>query len=197
MKSGVIKKSLGRQPLLYPQPILLIGTYGADKRPNVMTAAWAGISSSDPLTVSVALRPARLTLEFIEQTKAFTISIPSRSMVESVDYVGMVSGRRADKFPTAGFTPVQAEYVNAPYVAECPIVMECTLYKTMDLHSHTLLIATVEDVKADEACLDADGKPDILKVDPLVYDAGTSAYYGVGKKTADAFSAGKGLIKNK
>ena len=195
MASVKEKHSLGRHPLLYPEPALLICTYDADGKPNVMTVAWAGICSSEPLALSVSIRPSRWTHTAILARKAFTVGIATESMVAGVDYVGMASGRRADKFPVAGFTPVRAQFVDAPYIAECPVVLECALLQTLDMGSHTMLIATIEDVKVDEACLGPDGMPVMAELSPLLYDAGSNAYYGVGKLVAAAFSVGKPLLK--
>jgi flavin reductase (DIM6/NTAB) family NADH-FMN oxidoreductase RutF len=160
-----------------------------------MTAAWGGICNAEPPCLGVSIRPSRLTHDALLTRKAFTVGIPSESMLVGTDYAGIMSGRRNDKFAVAGWTAVPAEHVDAPYVAECPVVLECSLIRSLDLGSHTLMIGAVRDVKADADCLDASGgSPDIRKVAPLVFDAGARAYYGIGKKLGDAFSAGKALI---
>ena len=117
------KRSLGAQPLLYPEPAFLVSTYDADGKPNVMTAAWGGICGSVPLSLSVCVRPERWTHDAILARKAFTVGIASESMLVAADFVGIVSGRRCDKFSLAGLTAIRAEKVDAPYVAECPVVL--------------------------------------------------------------------------
>ncbi len=190
------KRSLGASPLLYPEPAFLVGSYDGQGQANVMMAAWAGICSSDPLSLMVSIRPERWTHEAILARRAFTVGIAGESMLEAADYVGMISGRKVDKFARAGLTAIRAEHVDAPYVAECPVILECSLSRDVELGSHTLLIGTIVDVKADEDCLDPSGSfPDILKVAPLIYDAGSGAYYGVGRQVGRAFSAGKSLLQ--
>ena len=71
-----MKKSLGAKTILYPTPVLVIGTYGADGRANAMTAAWGGIACSKPPCVSVSLRSATASHGNIMARKAFTISLP-------------------------------------------------------------------------------------------------------------------------
>jgi flavin reductase (DIM6/NTAB) family NADH-FMN oxidoreductase RutF len=118
-------------------------------------------------------------------------------MVVAADYVGIASGRRYDKFPIAGFTPVKAEKVDAPYIAECPVILECALSQSLRVGSHTMMIGAILDVKANEDCLDPAGKiPDLFKVSPLIFDSGSKSYYSVGKVVAPAFSAGKQLLKH-
>jgi len=196
MPPAKTKRSLGPLPLLYPQPVLLVATYDADGKPNVMAAAWGGICSSDPVSLTVSVRPERWTHDALLARKAFTVCIATENMVAAADYVGMASGRRYDKFPVAGFTPVRAEKVDAPYIAECPVVLECSLSQTVGLGVHTMMIGAILDVKADADCLDVSGAfPDIFKLSPLIYDSGSRCYYNIGQLVGPAFSIGKALFK--
>ena len=196
MTPAKTKRSLGTLPLLYPLPTFLVATYDVDGKPNVMAAAWGGICSSDPLSLTVSVRPERWTHDALLARKAFTVCIASENMAVAADYTGIASGRRYDKFPVAGFTPVRAEKVDAPYIAECPVILECSLSQTVRLGVHTMMIGAILDVKADEDCLDVSGKfPDIFKVSPLMYDSGSRCYYSIGRLIGPAFSIGKALLK--
>jgi flavin reductase (DIM6/NTAB) family NADH-FMN oxidoreductase RutF len=196
MPSSHVKRSLGALPLLYPLPVLLVCTYDHNEKPNVMAAAWGGICSSGPVSLMVGVRPERWTHDALIARKAFTVCIASENMVASADYAGIATGRRYDKFPIAGFTPVRAEKVDAPYIAECPVVLECSLSQTVTLGMHTVMIGEILDVKADEDCLDSSGGyPDIGKVAPLVYDSGSRGYYAIGEFLAPAFNVGNALLK--
>ncbi len=190
-----MKLSLGAQTLVYPMPAFLIGTYDAGGKPNIMTAAWGGICCSEPPLLAVSVRKPRWTYEAVVQRKAFTISIPPVRLAAETDYAGIISGRRADKFERLGLTPVRSDLVDAPYVAECPVTLELTLRHSLDLGSHMQFIGEIRDVKVDEACLDDAGKPDLAKIDPLIYDGGGRAYAAVGREVCKAFSAGKTFIR--
>lgn len=37
-----MKKSIGAKTILYPAPVLIVGTYDKNGNPNAMTAAWGG-----------------------------------------------------------------------------------------------------------------------------------------------------------
>lgn len=190
-----IKKSLGPQAFLYPLPAVLVASYDAEGRPNVMTAAWAGIAASEPLSLAVSIRPMRWTHDAILQRKAFTVGIPSEGMAAAVDYVGIVSGRREDKVTTAGLTVSRSEKVDAPFVDQCPVVLECSLSQSIDLGSHTMMIGAILDVKADPVCLNKEGAPDPALFKPLIFDSATRAYYGMGAQVGGAFSIGKRFMK--
>src|SRR5512135_2467273 len=186
-----MKKSLGAKTLVYPTPVWLIGTYDASGKPNVMTAAWGGICCSQPPCVTVSLRKATYTYDSIVQRKAYTISIPSEAQVKEADFAGLTSGRNTDKFTAAKLTPALSEIVDAPYVAECPVVIECRLLHIFEIGLHTQFIGEVVDVKAEDSILGEKGMPDILKMKPLIFDPGTTGYYGIGGFVGKAFSIGK------
>lgn len=190
-----MKKSLGPKTLLFPTPVLVVGVYDADDRPNIMTAAWGGICCSQPVCINVSLRKATYTYGNIVAKQAFTVSIPSQEQVAAADYAGLASGRDADKFATAGLTAVRSELVNAPYVAEFPHILECKLAHTLDLGLHTLFVGEVMDVKVDENCLDDKGNPDVEKTRPLAFIPGARLYYGFGACVGEAFSIGKKFLK--
>ena len=177
--------------MLYPTPVLVVGTYDAEGKPNVAVAAWGGICCSRPPAIQVSFRKATYTHGNIVRGGAFTISVPSQSQVKLADYFGLVSGRDTDKFAATGLTPVRSDLVDAPYVAEFPLVLECKILHIFDLGLHTQFVGEVVDVKADEEVLDEAGMPDILKVLPIIFSPGSQVYYGVGASLGHAFAVGK------
>ncbi|MBI5055692.1 MAG: flavin reductase family protein [Nitrospirae bacterium] len=188
-----MKKSLGAKTIAYPAPVFVIGTYDKNGKPNVMTAAWAGLCCSAPPCIAVAIRKATYSYGNIVDRKAFTISIPSETFVKEADYIGLVSGRDHDKFSAASLTSVKSDLVDAPYVKEFPVIIECKLVHTLELGLHTQFIGEIMDVKADEQVLAENGFPDIEKVKPLIFTPGSRTYFGVGQFIGKAFSAGKEL----
>lgn len=190
-----MKKSLGASTLAIPTPVWLVGSYDRDGQPNVATIAWGGICSSDPASVAISLRKSRYTYDAIMERKAFTINIPSEKYVREADYAGMASGRNADKFSVAGLTAVRSELVDAPYVAEFPLILECHLLQTVDCGVHIQFVGQIVDVKADENVLDANGILDAKKVKPLVYSPADSNYYGLGEVVGKGFNVGRELLK--
>lgn len=191
-----MKIELEGQTILLPSPVLIIGTYGPDGQPNIMNAAWGGVASSNPLCVNVSIRPTRQTYQNIRTNKAFTVNIPSEKYVSEADYAGIVSGKKTNKFTDTGLTPVKSNKVNAPFVQEFPYALECKLFKEIDLGAHTMFIGEIVGLVADSEVLGAKKLPDIEKVRPMIYGGfGSSAYYGLGTKLDDAFSAGKKFQK--
>jgi flavin reductase (DIM6/NTAB) family NADH-FMN oxidoreductase RutF len=190
-----MKKSLGAKTIIYPTPVLVVGTYDPAGKPNVMTAAWGGICCSSPPCVAVALRKATYTYGNIVQEGSFTINIPSEKLVRYADYFGIVSGKETDKFFASGMTPVKSTLINAPYIEEFPFVLECKLIKQIEIGLHTQFIGEILDIKADEEILDANGALDIEKIKPFFFAPEANAYYGMGKFLGQAFSIGLDVKK--
>lgn len=188
------KKSLGPKTIVFPTPVFIVGTYDRNGTANVMSAAWGGICCSKPPCVAVSLRAATYSHGNIVARKAFTISIPSTEHVKEADYFGIASGRTENKLDVAGLTPVKSDLVDAPYVAEFPMVLECSLLRTVEIGLHTQFIGEIRDLKADESVLNRKNLPDIEKVRPFLYDPAGRAYFSSGERLGDAFSAGKSLL---
>ncbi|WP_300157766.1 flavin reductase family protein [Solidesulfovibrio sp.] len=184
------KVSLGSKTMTLPTPAWLVGSYDADGKPNVMTAAWGGICCSKPVCMYVSLQKPRYTYANIMERKAFTLNVASEADVAKVDYCGMVSGRDNDKFAVCGLTAVKSDLVDAPYVAECPLVVECRVLHIQDLGQHTMFVGEVFDVKVDEAAM-KDGKPDPKAIKPIIYAPEDRHYYGLGADLGLGWSLGK------
>jgi flavin reductase (DIM6/NTAB) family NADH-FMN oxidoreductase RutF len=192
-----MKYSLPPKTILLPSPVIIIGTYGPDGKPNMMNAAWGGIVSSNPPCISVSIREATLSFHNIQQSEAFTINIPSEKHLKEADFVGMVSGREFDKFKATGLTPEKSKLVNAPIVSEFPYSLECKLVKQVNLGSHTMFIGEIVGMIADSDVLNAKQLPDIEKVRPMLWGSfGSTAYYTIGSKLGDSFSVGN-VLKQK
>ena len=185
-----MKKSVGAKPLLFPTPVLMVGTYDQTGNPNLMNAAWGGICCSQPPCVAVSVRKARHTYDAIVARQAFTVGIACEDRMAEADYCGIVSGSTTNKFAAAGLTPVRSDLVDAPYAEEFPVVLECRLLHTIEIGIHTQFIGEIVDVKGDPEVFGADGQLDILKIKPLVYDPSRKGYHGVGPCLGKAFSIG-------
>jgi flavin reductase (DIM6/NTAB) family NADH-FMN oxidoreductase RutF len=191
-----MKKSLGSKTLLYPTPAWVVGTYDGDGKANVMTIAWGGICCSKPPCVGISLRKATHTYGNIMERKAFTINVPSEVYAKEVDFLGLVSGRDVDKLSVTGLTPVKSDLIDAPYLSEFPVILECRVIHTFEIGLHTQFIGEILDVKADESVLGERGLPDIEKVRPIIFSPERRVYHRVGKYLGDAFSIGKAIRKD-
>lgn len=183
--------SLGPQAFLPLVPVFLVGTYDEKGSSNVMTAAWGGICSTQPPCLAISLRRNRWTCRSILSRKAFTVSIPDRSLVGQTDFSGLVSGRNENKFQALSLTPCAGEHVDAPYVGESPVILELQLRHTLELGSHIQFVGEIMDVKLRADCLTPEKLPDPTAIDALMYVPLSKEYRSTGEFVARAFAVGK------
>ena len=167
-----------------PQPCVMIATWDKDHTPDVMMAAWAGQYDYKQIVVSLSKHK---TTQNLEQTGAFTVSFADiRTMAES-DYFGLVSGSKVpDKVARVGFTVTPSPNVDAPIIDQYPLTLECKVVSWSD----GILVGEVVNMCADESIL-TDGKVDLEKLQPVVFDAASMTYRAVGKVVGKAWGDGK------
>lgn len=184
-----MKKQYGPRIAAYPTPVWVIGSYDSQGKPNAMTAAWGGVCCSEPPCIQVSVRPTRHTYASVIARKAFTVSIPSARHAAEADYFGIASGKDVDKFARTGLTAARSELVDAPYVAEFPLVIECRLLHSVELGAHAMFVGEIMGTLVDEDAL-TEGKLDMAKISPLLYSVDQRGYFGVGQFIGKAYSLG-------
>ena len=187
-----MRKNFGAKPLLYPQPVFIIATYGEDGVPNAMNAAWGGLTEENEITICISEN--HKTTANILARGAFTVSMADAAHVAECDYVGVVSGNKVpNKMEIAGFTTFKSELVDAPIIAELPMALECRL-KSYDAET-CRLVGEIVNVSADESVLGENGKVDPAKLHPITYDPMNHKYLVLGEVVGNAFSDGLKLKK--
>ncbi len=184
-----MRKNFGAKPILYPQPVFIIGSYDENGVADAMNAAWGGISESNE--ISICLSAEHKTVKNILERKAFTVSMATADTVVPCDYVGLVSGNDVkNKLEKAGFHTEKSEFVDAPVIIELPMAVECR-FISYDEES-CRMVGEIVNVCADESVL-TDGNIDPAKLRPITYDGMNHAYYVLGEKVGNAFKDGAAL----
>ena len=182
-----MRKNFGAKTWLYPMPVLLVGSYDENGVPDAMNAAWGGIYDTN--LVMVCLADDHKTTDNIRKSGAFTLSFATASTVIPCDYVGIVSANDIpDKLERAGLHTTKSSFVNAPLIDELPMAVECKLLK---FNEDGICIGEIVNVSCDDSILDEKGMVDAGKLDPIIYDSVSHAYWRFGDKVGQAFSDGK------
>mgnify|MGYP005805433247 CR=1 FL=1 len=184
-----MRKDFGKKSWVYPLPVLIIGTYDEDGKPDAMNAAWGGLYDADK--VVLCLSAGHKTTANIKSRKAFTVSFATAAHVVEADYVGMVSANtQPDKLEKAGLHTTKSIHVDAPLINEFPMALECRFLK---VNEDGNIIGEIVNVSADESVLGADGNIDVSKLDPITFDPVRNAYLRLGKAVGSAFRDGAAL----
>ena len=166
--------------MLYPLPAVLVSAADKQGNQNVFTVAWTGTVCSNPAMVSISVRPERYSYHMIRETGEFVINLTTEDLAFATDFCGVKSGRDIDKFKEMRLTPLAADKVSAPLIAQSPVNIECKVTQTIPLGTHDMFLAEVVAVHADEAYMDKTGRFSLTKANPLVYSHGD--YFILGKK---------------
>lgn len=156
---------------LWPMPAttVMVSCVGKAGVPNIITIGASGIACARPPLISLAIGVNRYSLGLIRETGDFVVNVPSSDQAVITDWCGKVSGRNMDKFKVGNLTPGKSLKVKSPYIAECPVNYECTLWKIVSCGSHDLVLGEVQQVHIDEAILDENGDSlDPAKLNALV-----------------------------
>ncbi len=181
-----MRKNFGAKAILYPMPVLIIGSYDENGTPDAMNAAWGGIS--EETQISICVSEDHKTTANVLARKAFTVSVADAGNVAAADYVGVVSGNQEpDKIAKAGWTAVQSGNVDAPLFEELPLALECRLV-SYDEES-CRMVGEIVNVCTDERIL-TDGKVDLSKFRPITYDPVNHTYLTLGETVGRAFHDG-------
>ena len=157
--------------MLNPVPAVMVSCADKEGKPNIITIAWAGTVCTNPPMVSISVRPTRYS---------YDINLTTEKLTRACDYCGVVSGREVDKFAKTGLTPLAVEGVSAPGIAESPVNIACRVVEERALGSHTMFLAEVVGVTADEKYMDETGRFDINGTGLIMYSHGE--YFGLGRK---------------
>ena len=163
----------------YPIPAVMV-SLGDMEKSNIITVAWTGILNSDPAMVYISVRPTRYSYNIIKETKEFAINLTTKDLAYKTDWCGVKSGANVDKFKEMHLTKQKAQFIKCPLIKESPVSIECKVEKTIDLGSHTMFVARVLSIDADEKYIDEKGAFDISKCNLIAYANG--GYYQLGKK---------------
>ena len=185
-------KSFGSKPWILPQPVLIIGTYDKDGKPNAMNAAWGGQWDMHEIMISLS---SHQTTDNLAVNPEFTVTFATAKTLVAADYVGLVSGRNTpDKMEKTGWTIEKAPNVNAPVFREFPMTLECRVKQKID-ESKTgyYLVAEIVNILCDEQYLGEDGNPDVKSMGLITYDPVPYNYISLGQAVGKAFADGKQL----
>ena len=175
--------------LLGPLPPVMVSC-GDGERDNIITVAWTGITCTHPPKTYISIRPSRHSYPIIKASGEFVINLAQAALVRSVDYCGIYTGAKVDKFAKCKLTREPAQVVKCPMIAEAPLSLECRVTDILPLGSHDMFLADIVAVNVDEALLDEKGALRLSRAGLAAFAHGE--YFELGRRIGKfGFSAAK------
>ena len=173
------RKNLAPGALTAPIPPAIV-TVGDFENANMLTIAWTGILATVPPKTYISVRPSRHSYGMLKERGEFVINLPPVSLAREVDFVGIYTGKKVDKFEKCHLTKKKSEKVAPPTISECPISLECRVSDVLPMGSHDVFVADIVSVSCHEDILDSDGKMHFERANLLAYAHGE--YYSLGER---------------
>ena len=173
------RRTLKGGALLAPLPPALVSV-GTEERSNLITIGWTGITSTVPPTTYISVRPERYSHKLLMENGEFVIHLASEELAPIVDFCGMYTGEKVDKFEKCNLTKVESTYVKCPTVKECPLAIECRVRSVEHMGSHDVFFADILGVSVDDSLFDDGGKIHLEWAHLIAYMHGE--YFALGKK---------------
>ena len=187
-----MKKSLKLRAVVSPTPTIIAAAYDENGKADACTLAFYSPTSHFPPCATIAINATakRKTLKSILASGAFTVGYPSIDQIKETDWLGIASGYEHDKIAEVGWTVSRGEKVNAPVINAIKLTLECKVVNAVTVGSHVQITGEVVNILADEDILLPNGKYDLAKLKPIIYDEETRSYLSVGTKVSEAFKSG-------
>lgn len=183
------RKSFKAGALTAPLPPVMV-TVGDMECANIITIGWTGILSTIPPRTYISVRPQRHSHKLLKEKGEFVINLTTAKQAKTVDYVGIYTGAKVDKFKECGLTKVESKEVAPPTIAECPLALECRVIEVIPMGTHDVFIADIVSVSCDDSIVDDAGKIRFDNAGLLAYAHGE--YYALGEKVGKfGFSTNK------
>ena len=175
-----MKVDLKPGAMIYPLPVALISCGQNRDEYNIFTTCWMGTISSDPPICYISIKPDRHSHAIIKRNMEFVINLTTEELSEQVDYCGLTTGSEVNKFSDLGLTIDFAKRINAPFIAESPVNIECSVKSIINYGSHDMFISEIVNVKINNELLDKESHR--IKLDKLnLMSFNYGKYHGLGK----------------
>jgi flavin reductase (DIM6/NTAB) family NADH-FMN oxidoreductase RutF len=166
--------------LVHPMHTVLVSAVGKAGKPNITTVAWAMPTSGNPPLLAISIAPGRHTHTLIEESREFTVNIPTLEILKAVYACGSLTGRSFDKFKKANLTSIPGKKIKAPAIQECIAHLECEVDGEFTTGDHTIFIGKILLAYADLGAFTESGYD--LKRSHLLYHAGGNNFYVLDPK---------------
>ena len=184
------RRHLKAGALTSPLPPVLV-TCGVGENANIITIGWTGIMSTQPPRTYISVRPERHSHKLLTELSEFVINLTTENLVYAVDYAGIYTGAKVDKWEKCKLTRAKSKETEVPTIAESPLALECKVYRVESMGTHDVFYADIVSVSADESLIDENGRIMLDRAGLLAYAHGE--YFALGKKLGKfGFSTDKG-----
>lgn len=125
--------------------VFLLSSKSGDKINACITNTCIQVAN-DPVRIAISVLNSNLTCDYIKDSGVFSVSVLDKTCIfDTIKHFGMQSGRDVNKFEGV---KMPLDLNGVPYMAwSTNSVLSAKVTESIDLGTHTLFIAEVEDMK--------------------------------------------------
>ncbi len=169
-----MKKNVGSLLALYPTPVTVIGAMNGEK-PTWTLVAHIGIIGHDRVLVSLAA--PHFISGRIKETGKLSVNLVDEAMLPETDYVGSVSGAKADKSDVFAYDLGDA---GTPVIRKSPLTMECSVVDVYNTPNFESFICAIDNTYVAEEHLTEKNKVNYDTLKPVLFEFPTYQYLRTG-----------------
>jgi flavin reductase (DIM6/NTAB) family NADH-FMN oxidoreductase RutF len=152
--------------VVVPRPIAWVCSRSADGVENLAPHSFYTVACVDPPVVQFTSVGRKDSLNNIEATRDFTVSLTPEALFEQVNATSTDFPPDASEAEHTGVRLEPADVVSAMRVADSPVSLECRLHGTVSFGDSTVVFGRVLAISAWEETV-RDGRPRIEHLHPL------------------------------
>jgi flavin reductase (DIM6/NTAB) family NADH-FMN oxidoreductase RutF len=152
--------------VVVPRPIAWVCSRSADGVENLAPHSFYTVACVAPPVVQFTSVGRKDSLNNIEATKDFTVSLTPEALFEQVNATGTDFPPEHSEAEHTGVRLEPADVVSAMRVADSPVALECRLHGTVSFGDSTVVFGRVLAISAWEETV-RDGRPRIEHLHPL------------------------------
>jgi flavin reductase (DIM6/NTAB) family NADH-FMN oxidoreductase RutF len=152
--------------VVVPRPIAWVCSRSADGVDNLAPHSFYTVACVDPPVVQFTSVGRKDSLNNIEATRDFTVSLTPEPLFEQINATSTDFPPDVSEAEHTGVRLEPAEHVDASRVADSPVAIECRLHATLSLGDCTLVFGRVVWISAWASTV-RDGRPRIEHLRPL------------------------------
>lgn len=152
---------------IVPRPIAWVSSTSADGVDNLAPHSFFTVACVAPPIVQFTSVGRKDSLENIEATGEFVVSLTPEALFQQVNATGTNYPADVSEFDAVGLEREPSLRVRPPRVRDSPVALECTLHSTTCLGNSWVVLGRVVHAAVHSDVLADDGLPDIARLAPL------------------------------
>jgi flavin reductase (DIM6/NTAB) family NADH-FMN oxidoreductase RutF len=173
-------------PLIHPTTIVVVGTI-VNGKPNYTTIGDVAVAGINPPLLMISLHEHHNAMVHINEHHTCTINVPTKELVNQVDYAGMYSSKKVDKSEL-----FDAEIVDGlPVIKDSPITLFLEEHNRIQIKHRVIIVCSITKTMVNPSII-KDNHLNLSNLQSILYGLDNN-YYTTGDTLGKGYELGKNI----